>query len=1253
MIRVALRRGILGTSTVETFEVEWRGQSAADVLASRWPEEWKDLPVAVALNGRRLTAEELALGLPDGVDLVAAPDPQGVDPISWTALIVYALVTAAISAAVSYVVYALTPKPKAPDQPQENDDGGSPTYSFQGLSTTYGQGYLIPVVLGEHDAAGQVISTSVAVDYFSSPLSERAQFIVALSEGRIEGIGLETGGALGESDSLGGISSTTAGSYVGPLPSGVRVNGNAYDANSLNPGLLLWLRCGEFDQSPLPAPFTGSSIVQAVGETFNDAGARHGYTIIDTEPIHRVSLILSAPQGLFQLVNGSPVSYGPIRFGLRWRPVGEATWRTFYSVTRGSPVSAIDFGGQVISTDAWAEKTSLALSSSGVGVSGPIEVELNRQTPGLGALSGADTVIWRQIEWSAPHRFGYGGLALVGLDIEASDRVNGSQPRFQLRTRGVQVRAWDPVSGFSPRSWQAPTAAPWNIYAHPIAQNPAWLAVEFLTSRWGLGRWISPARIDLEAFGRWAVYCDAPAGSWTDGPRYRFDGVLDRQAPAWEILQQIASSAGAAIYFRGDQVTVVYRFRDGHGSGTPFATAGKARTQLFSAAVLRDVAVRWLPIADRPTIRSFQFLNAAKDFVGDALDVVDPDANFNPTTFDAVDPRKQTDQAFGVVRASQLFRQGVFEHRVSRLVTKEVEFSVPFFALAAEVGDVVGVQIDFVLPYANEALGLTIYTGGTATTSVALDQAVTLQAGRTYELLARNADGEIEQATITSAAGTYAAGATITLATPVDLDAGAPAAVGVVGQVVEDFEIISITLEENLDRRVKAVLWTPDAYDVPDPALFDDGAPPEISESVGDGDLIQTTWADVFDEVDADQIAIRRDLELGGHWISFRRPASRLGGAARVYVRRPGSTLFVFSGLVEPGRSSLYVENLTRGETIEVAVVLANRAGVFGQALADHYAELVVPEFPDVQPTSPSGAVFDLAADAGVRISWNRQEGLGSIEIRRGASWIDGEVLAVLDGSSSSWIDALPRPLDVSTNPTYWLATRSAGLYSVAVAAVDRDGLTGPGQLLPGTSERIVFAELVDNPTTGTLDGLAWSTDDEGREGYGHQAGELEGLYTSPTLVLEDDEAAEFTADAYWTADADAWARDSETVDAWTWTIFGGEALWRSIDIRPASLARPGVHELTIDQVYPDDLTIEDLERSRPELLAYSRDLEPGARARVELESRYYLEGAWSAWAPHVNGRRRASRFEVRALVWRESFEVVVLLEGLTVSASV
>lgn len=1251
MIRVALRRGILGTSEVEVFEVAWTGQSAADVLASRWPEEWKDLPVAVALNGRKLSAEELGLGLPDGVELVAAPDPQGLEPISWTAIFVYAIITAAISAAVSYIVYTLTPKPKPPDVPQDNDDAASPTYGFSGLSTTYGQGYLIPVVLGEHDAGGQVISTSVAVDYVAAPLAERAQFIVALSEGRIEGIGSETGGALGEANALGGISTTPPGSYIGPLPAGVRVNGNAYDPNSLNPGLQLWLRCGELDQSALPPPFVGASVVQAVGENFNDTGARHSYTINDTEPIHRVALILTAPGGVFRLVQGNAQIYGPIVFGIRWRPVGETTWRNFYNPQRGSVAASISFAGQVLSTDTWTEKKELALTATAEGVSGPIEVELNRTTPGLGTLSGSDTVTWRQVEWSAPHRFGYGGLALIGVDVEATERVNGAQPRFQIRTRGVRVRAWDPVSGFSPRSWQVPTAAPWNIYTHPIGRNPAWLAVEFLTARWGLGRWISSSQIDLEAFGRWAIYCDEPAGTWADGPRYRFDGVLDRQAPAWETLQQIASSAGAAIFFRGDQVSVIYRFRDAHGIGTPFQVAAKARSQLFSAALLRDVAVRWLPVADRPTIRTFQFLNAAKDFAGDALDVEDPDALFDPTEFGHVEARKQTDQAFGVTRASQLFRQGVWEHRVARQVTKEVEFSVPFFALAAEVGDVVGVQIDFVLPYANEALGLTIRTGGTATTTVAVDQALELAGGKTYELLARDPEGAIAQATITSAAGTYAAGDLLSLASAVDVDPGAPAAIGVVGQVVEDFEIVSISLEQNLDRRVRAVLWTPNAYDVPDPSLFDDGSPPEISESVGNGDIPQTIWSEVFDEVSPEEISIRRDLETAGHWISFRRPASRLGGAARVYVRRPGSTLFTFSGLVEAGRSSVYVENLSRLETIEVAVVLENRSGIFGQALAQHYAELIVPEFPPVQPTAPSGAVLEFAGDAGVRVRWNRQDGVGEIEIRRGSSWADGQVVAVLPGSSSSWVDPTPRPLDVSTNPIYWLASRAAGVYSNGVAVYDLEGLTGPGQLLPATAERLILAELVDNPTTGTLDRLAWATDDDGREGYSHQDEELEGLYTSPTLVLKDDTATEFTADAYWTADADSWTRDAETVDSWTWSIVSGESLWRSIDLRPASLARPGVHELTIDQVYPDTITLDDLDRTRPELLAYSRDLEPGARAGVELESRYWLDGAWSAWSRHRNGRRRASRIQVRAFVWRESFDLVTILEGLTVSA--
>src|SRR5690606_6377672 len=108
-------------------------------------------------------------------------------------------------------------------------------------------------------------------------------------------------------------------------------------------------------------------------------------------------------------------------------------------------------------------------------------------------------------------------------------------PNITARCDLALVRVWDEENGWSPRCWDVP-AAPFDFNTYPPGRNPAWCLLDYLLARWGLGRWLTEADIDLPAFRRWAVFCDQdpnPGDPWGEAS-FTIDIVGDQPRPAWE-----------------------------------------------------------------------------------------------------------------------------------------------------------------------------------------------------------------------------------------------------------------------------------------------------------------------------------------------------------------------------------------------------------------------------------------------------------------------------------------------------------------------------------------------------------------------------------------------------------------------------------------------------------------------------------------------------------------------------------------------
>ena len=210
MIRVHVRRGVLGEDRSETVELEHRAQTARELVDAFRRPEWTGLEVGVAVGGAVRTGAELELPLEDGVDVVIGPAPGA----TVGGFILSAVISAIISVGISYAIAALTPKPRRPGDVVQRGDEGSQTYAWSGIATTTGQGVTMPVVLGQHDVGGHVIYSDVDVEEDAGVVTETLRVALALSEGPIYAIGGQTTDA----DALGAAGG-------GDLPTGIRVGG--------------------------------------------------------------------------------------------------------------------------------------------------------------------------------------------------------------------------------------------------------------------------------------------------------------------------------------------------------------------------------------------------------------------------------------------------------------------------------------------------------------------------------------------------------------------------------------------------------------------------------------------------------------------------------------------------------------------------------------------------------------------------------------------------------------------------------------------------------------------------------------------------------------------------------------------------------------------------------------------------------------------------------------------------------------------
>lgn len=1192
MIRTFVCGGLLGEK-VDRFELDaadgWTPRRLLEQFRGRLPRSAR---IQVAIDGKILVGDPVMDDeIRDGQQVVVLPETAGEGLLG---TIIYAVIYALAAAAVNYLISLLSPRQRAGGLAQERGDDTSQTYAWDGIKTNYGPGLPIPWGYGYHGLGGQVVWTDSQASRQSPQYSidDRLRLIVSLCEGPIHSIG-ERGG---EIDFMGGF----VGAPLGPpLPVGILINGNVLAGiPTTSPSAAAWIRPGTHDQSPLPAPFTGISEVTTLNEEL-----RLSQGVIFTYPddfeVQQVSFVISMPAGAYiQQPNGQLTSLVGVNVQFQFRFAG-LSW----SVAVGGAVAA---GGPFVGAYAQTFHVQLPIAPGGgaTQTKGPFEVLVTRTGTPPGTNESSQMLL-RDVIVRRPHTLRYPQEAIIALELQAGARFSGGLPQLVIPTKMALVRVWDATNGWSPRCWDVP-AAPFNFNTYAPGRNPAWCLLDYLLARWGLGSYLTEDDIDLPAFRRWAAFCDTdpnPADPWGE-PAFTVDIVGDRPRPAWEWVLAFCAAGRAAPVWRNGKLSVVYQYRDEHGDAG-ITVPAKAVTQLITSGNCEDVSPKWTSKSQLPTVYLFQFLNEDKNWTQDPLPVEDDEGSLNdPSVLGKDQYKPETIQAWGVTRPQQIFREGRWRHRINRMVRRELTFKTGPWALGAETGDLIDFAHEVMRPFGTDVPTTMQVLVGTdvVVDAITVDHKIGSVVGSA--IAARGPDGAPVHIAVLSKTPTTVDGKDATqlfLDGVPDIAKGATVVFGLADKLVETYQIVAITLQKDLKREVHCIQWTPDAYDPITLEDYEGTSPPATLLAPQSGDEPPPPVLGLSVQFEPD----------GGQQVSWAPPANKVGTEARVYFRDTGreDASWQLAGVTT--ERTMRIRGLLVGHAYEVSVCLQNNRGDTVLPDLGDRLEFIPQEFPPWQPPSVTGVRATLMEDyLLVEADELGQGDLAYFELSMGTSWAARRVL-MRERMPRFY---LPEP---AAGPQLMVAARSTtGLYGNPVAI-------GNPNWMPVCSIAELDEDDFATAPAGTHTGTEWNATDEVIE---LQDGVFVGTYESDELD------AGYQGPFHWQVRYDAGEVDLGTIGEDLGLVGDGDARWSTIEGRPASATQPGIDWR--DLIGDDEGPIGDIPADE---LVGGHIGEVGSHTRVLIESRHYVDGAWSGYREHTDRVVVASRMQVRATLSRRA----------------
>lgn len=979
MIHVHRLQSLIGPIERTDIELDLAGITAAELVELTRDPSWTEAAaVAVIIDGAPAIrgAELERVIVNDEADVVVVPDPGGPVIVVLAflgGLLLEALVAGAIAFAINLAYQAIVGKPKAGQARGGGEE--SQTYNWTGIATNYGSGFPIPIAYGIHRVGGQIISTNI---YDEGIDRDILALLIAIGEGPISQIGGLDLEKFPELNDLGGLFR----SRNPLLPAGIKVNG----ATLTTADARFFTRNGTQVQSPISAWILAhTTFPQNVPLR---SGKTHEYTTSGTT-VGRLRIRIRF-DALFKQSGNNRVAH-TVQITSRFRETG--------STLNFSQVQTATITAQKGSPFNWSFEMFFPKNAEW-------DIQIRRVTPDdkQDTVSSSTWVaIVESFQPGIDQVLAYPNMALLSLEMLATERLAGTQPNVTVPIRGRLVRHWTAASGFEgPHFLELATSTWWG-------RDPAWILHDYLTNaRYGLGNWLTDDDLDLPSFELWSKYGQVKVDDGAAGTheRYFFDGVLDSREAAWEIIMRICRVGNAVPVIDGNKIRIKFEHDDDPAGGFP-----RPRNQVFTQANMTAFSLTFSDQSQRPNIIDLQILNVDLDYEQDLISVEDESAfGLNdPEKLGADVIRRQVVNLFGCVRPEHARRIGDFINQTNRRMNQVVRFTCAIDGLAAEVGDRIGVETDVARFFDSETEGIRSTVAGAASNTMFVDVEIVLAPATTYEFAIVATDGIVVVRTITAVAATYAPNTAITFGgAAVTWPKGTVVGWGIAGAVLVDFLITEITMTEELQREITARNFDPLVYTPQANLSLGEGTDFTGGEIIGAVDILAPIGpTSVFVDDDGDTL------------IGWLIPQDQRGTPSRVYVRPVIDPLtetdigdfatrinweLVWEGIGDEAR----IHGLAPFLTYEFAVVTRNADGSWLGPDGVPLETLVIPEFPRSIPFQPE---FESSAEreSGIELRWKpiRSDAIAYYEVRRGDSWHGAEMRARVD-SDRVWLKDAP-----------------------------------------------------------------------------------------------------------------------------------------------------------------------------------------------------------------------------------------------------
>lgn len=519
------------------------------------------------------------------------------------------------------------------------------------------------------------------------------------------------------------------------------------------------------------------------------------FTLIDNN-IDAARVTIDLPYGLWQNLDNGDITGYSVHYKINKRAVGSSTW-----------ILAVDKVLEGKCTDTWEIAHRISKPDGAT----RWEIQVVRVSDDDTVIKKRSTMRLSRVTEIQEETLTYDKIAYVGIKIPA-ESVGNQIPVRTYDVQGIKCKIpsnYNPITRTYSGYWNGAFQTAWT-------DNPAWILYDLITNpEYGISNYIGQTvQADIWAFYDAALYNDCATfvpntNSYTyryvaDGKggtevRYTFNGVIQVQSDAWQLLYAVASNFAAIPVIANGIISIIQDRPKAYkkvitnsnvieGLFNYTGTDGSTRATAVNVTY-NDKYDRYLPntiTEEASSIFISKFGYSVKDIV-----------------------------AFGCTSEAQARRLAKYMLRTELYQHDLVNFNLSLNVVDISVGDVIAIIDNDYISNNNLTLGGRVVSASGYVITV--DHPVDLIAGHTYKFSMANADYTgIFEATVSTGAGSVTT-LTVNTAIPAGDYANHDFFCYSVGYIEpRQFVVNSITETETGIYQIMGVFYDPDKYDYVD-----------------------------------------------------------------------------------------------------------------------------------------------------------------------------------------------------------------------------------------------------------------------------------------------------------------------------------------------------------------------------------------------------------------------------------------------------